>query len=540
MYAKPWTNEAYENPSSRTRVGIVTSPEALATQKLDIIKSISFGQRVAEDERDDLASYFVETEHWRRVWAGDVDVVFAPKGGGKSAIYSMLVSRESELFDRGVLLAAAENPTGAPAFQEVGVDPPTSEAEFIGLWKLYFLALTAQTLQEYEVRGDSTTRLVAALQDAGLLTGDKAKRRVVRRVMDYVRRYFHPTSVEGGVKLDPVSGQPIALTTKITFDEPSASQAAEGSLFVDDLYEAANEALASAGSELWLVLDRLDVAFADSQELEENALRALFRVYRDLQPLENMTLKIFLRSDIWKAITAGGFREASHITRELTVDWNDGTLLRLVLQRLVRSEALRTYYGVDADTVLRSVSQQEALFARVFPEQVDLGQRKPKTFDWCLSRTRDGHGGTAPRELIHLMSAARDKQLRRHEIGEPPPSGENVFDRQAFRDAVPEVSEVRLTKTIYAEYPAMRPYIEALEGQKTHHNVASLTAALGESDQQKGRAIADRLVEIGFFERRGDRLNPTYWVPFLYRPALRMVQGSADGVTEQSDEDDAT
>jgi hypothetical protein len=177
------------------------------------------------------------------------------------------------------------------------------------------------------------------------------------------------------------------------------------------------------------------------------------------------------------------------------------------------------------------------LFGRVYPEQVDLGQRKPKTFDWCLSRTRDGHGVTAPRELIHLMSSARDQQLRRYEIGEPPPPEETIFDRQALRDAVPDVSEVRLTKTIYAEYPALRPYLERLEGQKTHHSVASRAVAWGEEDLPVAHEIADRLVDIGFFERRGDRAAPTYWVPFVYRPELRMVQGSADGVAPVPDED---
>ena len=40
--------------------------------------------------------------------------------------------------------------------------------------------------------------------------------------------------------------------------------------------------------------------------------------------------------------------------------------------------------------------------------------------------------------------------------------------------------------------------------------------------------IAGRLVDIGFFERRGDRINPQYWLPFVYRPALHSIQGSAD------------
>ena len=45
----------------------------------------------------------------------------------------------------------------------------------------------------------------------------------------------------------------------------------------------------------WILLDRLDVAFADSADLEANALRALFRVYPDMAALSNFGVKIFLR-----------------------------------------------------------------------------------------------------------------------------------------------------------------------------------------------------------------------------------------------------
>ena len=106
-----------------------------------VIEDVSFGGRTAEEESDHLARYFVETEQWRKVWQDEVDIVFAPKGGGKSAIYSMLVSREGELFDRGVVLVPGENPTGATAFEPIQDDPPTSETEFIRIWRLYFLVL---------------------------------------------------------------------------------------------------------------------------------------------------------------------------------------------------------------------------------------------------------------------------------------------------------------------------------------------------------------------------------------------------------------
>src|ERR1700751_425167 len=115
--------------------------------KRDILRLIDFGQRVAEDETDALATYFVETDHWHRLFAGDIDVVYGPKGSGKSALYSLLLSRTSELFDRGIIIVAAENPRGAVAFRDLVANPPANEAEFRNLWKLFFLVLVAHTLR---------------------------------------------------------------------------------------------------------------------------------------------------------------------------------------------------------------------------------------------------------------------------------------------------------------------------------------------------------------------------------------------------------
>ena len=56
----------------------------------------------------------METDHWRRLYAGSVDVIYGPKGSGKSA-YSLLLARSSDLFDRGVILACGE-PSRHPSF----------------------------------------------------------------------------------------------------------------------------------------------------------------------------------------------------------------------------------------------------------------------------------------------------------------------------------------------------------------------------------------------------------------------------------------
>ncbi len=84
--------------------------------KRDVICELSFGQRVAKDEVDELVSYSVQTEQWRLVESGQVDIVFGSKGAGKSAIYSTLLSRADEMFDQGIMLISAEDPRGTPAF----------------------------------------------------------------------------------------------------------------------------------------------------------------------------------------------------------------------------------------------------------------------------------------------------------------------------------------------------------------------------------------------------------------------------------------
>ncbi len=120
------------------------------SSKIEILKQSEFGSRIAEEEIDDLQSYFVETESWRKVLSGDVDIVFGSKGAGKSALYSLLVAQKEHLrLGRRTVFIAAENPRGAPAFRDLTTAPPLSEEEFRGLWKLYFLNISATYLRHH-------------------------------------------------------------------------------------------------------------------------------------------------------------------------------------------------------------------------------------------------------------------------------------------------------------------------------------------------------------------------------------------------------
>lgn len=498
-------------------------------KQYEILSECEFGERVAEDEAHVLSEYFVETENWRNVFSGKVDVVYGPKGAGKSALYSLLVHKTDELFDRGIILVPAENPRGAPAFQNLSVDPPETEEVFVGLWKLYLLTLLNNSFLSLGVNTEGTQKLHKFLEDEGLAEAGKTLSAYVQAALDYVRSFFEREveAVETGFNFDVVTQLPTGVTGKITFREPGKKQRAKGFISVDELFDIANEALNESGFDFWILLDRLDVAFAEHSDLEKNALRALFRVYLDLSAFKNVNLKVFLRTDIWKRIIEEGFREASHITRHVTISWNDTSALNLIVRRVLKNKIIEDEFGIDKKAALIRADSSEKVFYRLCPDQVDVGAKSPSTIKWILSRTSDASGLYSPREIIHFLNSLKSEQLRRYENGLPPPSDERLFERGTFKDALPEVSTVRLEQTLYAEFPDLKVWIEALREEKTDQNVKTL-AKIWSVSIEEAEETAEKLVTAGFFEKRKDGEVPRYWVPFLYRDALKLSQGSAD------------
>jgi hypothetical protein len=493
-----------------------------------ILQKLSFGERIAEQEANALNKYFVETDQWTRILSGAVDVIYGPKGSGKSAIHALLLARENELFERGVLVVAAENPKGAPAFQDLKIDPPASEHEFVSLWKAYLLSLLGSTFRSFDLRSDAAKKVIAYLEEARLLPRESTLSGVLKSAYDHVRSLAKLESVEGGLKLDPHSGLPTGVTGKLTLREPGRDLRDKGFVSLDSLLALVDEALRAAKLKLWFLLDRLDVAFADSPQLEHNALRALFKVYLDCQRCEHLSLKIFLRSDIWRRITNSGFREASHIVKTVTISWSKDTLLNLIVRRALSNPVVQELYGVREKEVLADLLQQRNLFYQIFPPQVDIGEKRPNTFDWILSRTSDATTDVpAPRELIHLLNASRDAEIKRLEIGKIQSEEKSLISGAAIKDAMPEVSNIRYEQTLLAEHPELRKELEGLRGKKTDHTIETLGETWRTSPEE-ALAKANMLVEVGFFSREGTGPEARYWVPFLYRSALELIQGAAD------------
>ncbi len=470
-------------------------------EKISQLEALAFGQRVAEEEPR-LEDYFVETLLWRKILRGEVDIVYGMKGTGKSAIFHLLTIGKN--VPSSVKIVPAENPRGTPIFRAIKINPPPTEAQFIYLWKLYVLSLIASDPEILEILKREQPELVEELNSIGIINVDKSE--ILKKALRYVSSVKIPNILEVGI------------------EHPDEDEVKK--VDADSIMDSLNSALTGKGKTVWVMFDRLDTVFDDDPTLEENALRALFKTYRDFAKHDHIRLKIFLRTDIWKALTKKGFREASHITQSATIEWSEANIVNLVVRRILSNLKLVDFYRVDPQKVLEDYKEQQKLFYRIFPNQIDPGSRKSETLRWLITRVTDGTQQMAPRELIHLLNEARDEQIKSLELGESIPEGELLFSPASLKRALPQVSTVRLEQTIFAEYPDMKSWILKLEGEKATQTIDTLQK-IWNLDAKETVNIASSLVEIGFFEIRGDKKNPQYWIPFLYRPRLNLVQGKA-------------
>src|SRR5664279_4881675 len=163
--------------------------------RFDVLAVSSFGHRVAEEETHDLLSYFVKTDQWKRVYEGDVDVVYGVKGSGKTAIYSLLLLKTAELKGRNIEVIPAENASSDPIFSAIDSSP--TEEKLRSLWKLYFARLITEHLRALGVQNSEFSQAERVLQRGRWIPYRGGTTRFFVSVVDWLKRWITPESIEG-------------------------------------------------------------------------------------------------------------------------------------------------------------------------------------------------------------------------------------------------------------------------------------------------------------------------------------------------------
>lgn len=488
-------------------------------KNIEILNSLDIGSWIAEEEANDVKDYFLETLYWRDLIEDNVDIIFGPKGSGKSALYSHLISNESLFFEKNIIILKAENIKGSPIFGEIKMDPPTSENEFNRLWKLYFLILISQTLEEFKIKDESAQYIQSMLQQSGLIPTNKSFKSYLKSAIEYIKKFRGIKSITPGVGVNEFTGVPNKFDFKISFEEPDNAESERGIISIDSLFMQVNSCLLANGVKIWIGLDRLDVAFESSPEIEKRALRSLFRVYLDFLQFESLRLKVFLRDDIWKGIIEDGFREYSHITRKTTIEWDKSSLFILLMKRIIKNKVIRDEYQITEDDILHDIKKLEEVFSKIFPKSSNVGQ---KTFDWIISRTVDGKKINYPRNLIQLIKTAKHKQLKGWHNGEFKPADQKeLFINKYLVAALETVSQTQ-TEVIFSEYPQCKTLINKLRKIGPRIQIDELKSIWGAEKQSEAKILFEQLDKIGFFENLGTDDKPIANIPILYRPYLKL------------------
>lgn len=226
-------------------------------------------------------------------------------------------------------------------------------------------------------------------------------------------------------------------------------------------------------------------------------------------------------------MTEKGFVNLTHVnSRKLEIKWDEEDLLNLLCRRIRQNRAFTEASGLD------SASDRE-IFERVFPEQVDFGLRKPKTWVWIMRRIRDGNDIKPPRNLIDLARLTQQAQLRREDREARELSDAAIIEPDSLRKGLSQLSGDRVNDTLLAEAGIYSPLIEQFRGGKSEHNRATIAQTLP-IPMDLVSSTTKPLVELGFLEEVGG----TYKIPTLYREGLSITQGKAfspDAVENEED-----
>lgn len=486
----------------------------------EILQQLELGNPVAEFD-EGLSHYFLVTDAFNRLIQGKADMITGGKGTGKTAIYQFLQQCKAshvELKDTEII--AGINPSGEPLFRRFGEETKLSEGQYVTIWKLYFLSLISNwVIKNYpKPLSKSLSDLEVLLSKIGLLSKDDTAGSVFVRLMDWLRDQIHPTALGIDITINeygfPVYSPKVELGRVGPHREGDAE---ETTVSHKEAFQLLETVLAERNLRVWVIMDRLDESFIGRPDIEIPALRALIRSFMDLFEYNHIRIKLFVRTDLFRKITQGGFVNLTHVNaRKTEIVWEDEDLMILLCQRIRNNHELLRSLG------LNRLSNQR-LFSAFFPEKIDIN-RNQLTWKWILNQIRDGNGVIAPRNLIDLCILAQEEQLRKErrnsrEFG----SGMPFIEADSIKKASVRLSSMRLEDTLLAEYAQdIKVLINAFRNGKAEHNDASM-AAMFNVEVEQARLYARALADIGFFEAIGEN----YKIPFLYRAGLEITQGKA-------------
>jgi hypothetical protein len=294
---------------------------------------------------------------------------------------------------------------------------------------------------------------------------------------------------------------------------------------VNDIKQSLDRVLERSQLSLWLMVDRLDEIFQRRSPVERTALRGLLRATRFFSS-DGIRVKIFLRDDMLEQVTSGGegFTALTHVTARQadTLRWEEEQIQTMIVKRFVANNDLAAYLGLKHEQIDASAAYRTECFEAIFPHTVFKGTRQSTTLRWICNRCADGRGVFTPRDVLDLLIRAKQKQ---QDIcrANPEKTSDCVITTAAIQYGFEELSKNKRHRYLQAEFPHLWTDMEKFLGGKTDYSEDALRELLG----ARWKEVTENLLSIGFLSEGAKNNQPLFSIPFLYRHAMNLTQGSA-------------
>ena len=462
-----------------------------------------------------MTKYYITTNATRDFVNGRYDIVRGTKGSGKTTML-IAVQKNQEDFRvlNGIKLLPVIQLKGDPEYVKAfnGItDDNVNVDELRNAWEIFFInTIWKKCCDELPINKDEIKK---QLEENRLISPQKTVLEWLKYALKWVKpTLFYALQPDGTTKI----GVDIAGYNTIEGDHPSIQ-----SIDFNSIFQGLDEWLEANKKKIWILLDRLDDAFPSNTPVEKKILKSLLLAYKDICLYENYKLKIFIREDIFEAVTDNGFTSLTHVSAKTmpSLGWEQESIEKLLVERLLHNESFVEWADIlISDGILAPEERQSIIFKLVKP-QIDTGKSNPDSIGWVINHLKDGKGRFTPRDFLSVFDKARNEQLRRYRNGHDKDI-DYLISPNAIRTAIELLSKEKLETELYAEYPKYKSWIEKFKGHKAEHSEQTLEAILG--TQWKSRKT--KLVEIGFIEEKGK----SYKIPYLYRPGLDIKQGKEE------------
>lgn len=496
-----------------------------------LLQDVSFGEDVADFD-EHLAQYFVETSSFQDVIADRADLILGEKGSGKSAIFRQLADPNADIPELNQTdILPAFNTHGSIVFRRLAQHPRMPEEALRFAWFTYLVALVGNHLISQYASVLNLRKLKKLLKAAGLHVGSPSPTGVWARIDQILESLAQRVELDGELR---IAGGKLPVEARAKGKILPGRRRHE-QVDIEELLFECDALLAQVDRRCWIIFDRLDEAFQHNQEVERNALRGLLRAYLDLASYQlRLKAKLFLRIDILDRVTKlDGFVNATHL-RVHRLKWDRDGVLDLIARRINSSATAREFFQFNEES-LRNRTGRLEICTSILPSKVE----HQDIMGWIEQSTIDGNGALNPRNVVSLLRLARTRQLEECDRDDPdyrlnwPP-----ISRQALRSGHAALSKERLEDTVLAEYPTLRPTIDALRGKASRFSHSQLGSALGLSESSS--EFDETLLALRYSGVIGGTNKYMLVVPPLYRPALRSLLArnpTADGLSFEEQEE---